>query len=93
MVQPQLCLLALRNLCFYGPAKTQLVENGEPPSLSPSFVYSRLYIHIKCCVYICFIERFVSVLNDSMESGEIWKRAVAVSAVWALIHNCTKVWL
>ena len=35
LVHPSLCLLVLRNLCFHGPGKTLLVENGQSHSPPP----------------------------------------------------------
>ena len=82
--------------------RTVSLSPSLPPSLLPSLTHSRppslthsltASLPHECIIIIShsYIERFVSVLSDGMESGEVWVRAVAISAVWALTHNSAKV--
>ena len=77
------CALLLRNCCFYGPAKSILATDG---------VFITL-INDSHCFHYATIDQIVGIFSQCLQCEQLQLVSVAATAIWALLHNCTKVTL
>lgn len=86
-------ILVLRNLCFHGASKPVLLVNGQyywDESRISHFVYCWKCWHYENSI-VFPSEKLLSLLVDYTSNTSTYLRALCLSALCALVHNCQKV--